>query len=93
MIFHGNEVLRNRHISMMWRDGLEFLIERGGFDIESRHLLGPPRVRGAAQSVVKKPLYGLMRMLLSGDLEGETRLYALKPGDRMTTKAGPGEVY
>jgi 2-polyprenyl-3-methyl-5-hydroxy-6-metoxy-1,4-benzoquinol methylase len=93
LIFSGQEVERNRHISMMWRQGLEFLIDRTGFDIESRQMLAGPRLRSTLQSLVKRPLYAVMDRLLLGDTFGETRLYVLRPGSRAAQKSGPGDVY
>lgn len=92
-IFSKQEVERNRHISMMWREGLEFLMGRAGFDIESRHLLAPARIRSAFQSLVKRPLYSVMDRVLPGDTFGETRLYVLRPASRGAHKSGPGDVY
>jgi SAM-dependent methyltransferase len=92
-IFSGPEVERNRHISMMWRIGLEFLIARAGFDIESRHMLAGPRFHSGVQSLLKRPVYAVMDRLLSGDTFGETRLYVLRPSVRVAQKSGPGEVY
>ena len=78
---------------MMWREGLEFLIDRAGFDIESRHMVAGPRLRSTLQSWVKKPLYSVMDRILPGDTFGETRLYLLRPASRAAQKSGPGDVY
>lgn len=92
-IFHGNEIRRNRHISMMWREGLEFLIERAGFAISDKQLLGRPHIRIPALRAVKFAAYRLMRAVLRGELYGETRLYVLRPIERPSGYIGPGQVY
>lgn len=92
LIFSGNEVTRNRHISMLWGEGLAFLFRCGGFDIERKVLIGAPRLRGTAQRFLKTPVYWAMSRLLRGDLGGETRMYALIPA-RPPRKAGAADVY
>jgi len=37
--FSGDEVRQNRHISMLWREGLEFLIEQAGLRVCEKHLV------------------------------------------------------
>jgi len=93
LIFQTQEVVRNRHISMLWRQGLEFQIERAGFEIVEKHLIGEPNFRGGVQRVVKRAVYGAMRAVLSGDVEGESRIYVLAPKAKAPASHGPGDVY
>lgn len=92
LIFHGNEITRNRHISMMWREGLEFLVDRAGLQIREKRLIGPARVRTAVQRLIKRPLYWALARALPGEVEGETRLYVLVPV-AAAAKLGPADVY
>ena len=45
------------------------------------------------QKLVKRPLFWLMGRILSGDLDGETRIYVLAPRAAAARAHGPGEVY
>lgn len=91
--FDSWEVEKNRHISMMWRQGLEFLFDLGGFEIFEKHLLGEPRFSGFFQTVVKKPIIKIMESVLSGDIKGNTRLYVLRPvPGKIGSRLGPNDV-
>lgn len=93
LIFSGDEVTRNRHISMMWREGLEYLIGLAGFTIAERHFLGsfPPN-RGPL-STIKRLVYALMQATLAGDTRGTTRLYVLRPSGRSPRRPLADEAY
>ena len=93
LMFQTQEVVRNRHISMLWRQGLEYQIERAGFEVVEKHIIGQPNFRGPVQKLVKRPLFWLMGRILSGDLDGETRIYVLAPRAAAARAHGPGEVY
>lgn len=89
-IFDGDEIRKNRHISMMWRPGLEFLIEQAGFEIVDKHLLGQFQFSTGLQAIIRKPILECMERLLRGDLRGTTRLYVLRtqPG-KAASRPGP----
>lgn len=92
LIFHGNEITRNRHISMMWREGLEFLIDRAGLLIREKRMIGPARLRTPVQRLLKMPVYWALARALPGEVEGETRLYVLTAA-AAAAKTGPADVY
>ena len=58
-----------------------------------KHIIGQPNFRGPVQKLVKRPLFWLMGRILSGDLDGETRIYVLAPRAAAARAHGPGEVY
>jgi SAM-dependent methyltransferase len=93
LAFTGEEIRRNRHIWLPWREGLEYHIENAGFHIEELHLLGPfmpgPGLRGMA----KRATYAAMRALLRGDLSGTSRVYVLTRANREPRRSGPADVY
>ena len=91
-IFDVGEVQTNRHISMMWRQGLEHLIELAGFRIVERHFLSTVPLRRTLRTVVKQLIYRAMEYALPGDTRGSTRLYVLAPSTAPKT-AGPEQVY
>lgn len=93
LIFDECEVKKNRHIAMMWRQGLEHLIDLAGLDVLEKHLLGKFAMRSGFRSIVKRFTYAAMRMVLSGDLRGTTRLYILRASERASSCQGPDEVY
>jgi SAM-dependent methyltransferase len=93
LMFQTQEVVRNRHISMLWRQGLEFQIDRAGFEIVEKHLIGQPNFRSGLQRVVKGLAFRLMRGLFSGELDGESRIYVLAPKATAAKAHGPGDVY
>lgn len=91
--FDSWEVEKNRHISMMWRQGLEFLFDLGGFEIFEKHLLGEPRFNSFSQSIFKKTLINIMESVLPGDVRGNSRLYVLRPvHGKVGSKLGPNDV-
>ncbi len=76
-IFSADEVNNNRHISMIWRQGMDYFVKEAGFFVQEKHLLGdawgtrPP-------SIIKRAAYGLMQRWLPGDLAGNSRLYVMR---------------
>ncbi|MGZ9167101.1 MAG: methyltransferase domain-containing protein [Anaerolineales bacterium] len=75
-IFSAEEVNNNRHISMIWRQGMDYLVEKAGLVVQEKHLLGP--VWGSRPpSIIKRAAYSLMQRWLPGDLAGNSRLYVL----------------
>jgi len=92
-IFDVNEVRKNRHISICWRQGLDYLIELAGLEIVERHFLGEGRMKKGVAAVAKRGIYRVMEYLLAGDLRGSTRLYVLQPSAGDSRSAGPGDVY
>ena len=90
--FDGAEIRENRHISMLWRSGLEHLIALAGFDIVEKHLSGRLRFHNRRQRLLKQPIHWLMRRLLSGDLAGASRLYLLRRNARTPHVMGADEV-
>ena len=77
-IFNDDEIRNNRHISMMWRQGLEYLLRQAGFDIVEKHLLGKQKFDSIAQKLLKRPVYKVMERMLIGDLVGTSRIYVLR---------------
>lgn len=74
--FSAEEVINNRHISMIWRHGMDYFVEKAGLIVKEKHLLGPvwgPR----PPSMFKRAAYGLMQRWLPGDLAGNSRLYVM----------------
>jgi len=93
-IFEVDEVKSNRHISMMWQQGLEHLIDLAGFRIVEKYLLGSKRLTPSLRSFVKQTAYRLMECILAGDIQGYTRLYVLAPRSHAEPKsAGPSDVW
>jgi SAM-dependent methyltransferase len=92
-IFDGEEITKNRHISMMWQQGLEYLIQLAGFHIKEKHLLGPYDSANSLRAKIKHLIYWLMEKILPGDIHGSTRLYVLSPIDSSPRTAGPGDVW
>ncbi len=92
-IFQVEEVRQNRHISMQWRQGLEFLIERSGFTILEKHLLGSFRFPRTPLSLVKKVVTRAMQKFLKGDLYGTTRLYVLGLSNETSPGESPSRFY
>ena len=76
--FDTHEIVHNRHISVMWRQGLEEFIALAGFDIVDKRLVGKQRYHNKAQALLKRPIHALMAMLLDGDLCGNSRMYLLR---------------
>jgi cyclopropane fatty-acyl-phospholipid synthase-like methyltransferase len=76
-IFSDHEVRQNRHISMLWSQGFEVLIEHAGLRVVDRQLLGRFRMSRSLLTPIKRLGYRLLGRLLSGDTEGTTRLYVL----------------
>lgn len=93
LIFGREEVVNNRHISMMWRQGLEFHITNSGFSIVERQFFGEQYMKPGVRRLIKKGLYKIMEKILSGDTHGEQRLYILKPADSAAKKTGPQDFY
>lgn len=91
-IYNGEEVRNNRHISMMWREGIEFQIKSAGFDISEKHLLGQFHLKTLLQRVIKGPLYWMTEAVLSGDVSGNTVLYVLSAAKHESFQLGPGNV-
>lgn len=92
-IFDTGEVRANRHIAMLWRQGLEFLIERAGFGVVEKHLLGSYRLRPSLGSVVKRALYALLGWFAQGETGGTARLYVLQHTGGAHRTGGPEEVF
>jgi SAM-dependent methyltransferase len=90
--FSGAEIVENRHISILWRQGLESFIHLAGFDIVQRQMLGAFRFSGPVQAVVRRILHSIMRNLLPGDLEGASRAYVLKKTTRSIRILGAEDV-
>lgn len=92
-IFDQAQVRDNRHISMAWRHGLEFLVETAGLTIVEKHLVGRPRLHPGLGAVAKRLVYRLMEATLSGDIRGTTRLYVLRRAEGGNRAHGPEDVY
>lgn len=92
-IFQVEEVRQNRHISMQWRQGLEFLIERSGFTILEKHLLGSVKYSRTPLSLLKMVVTRAMEKVLEGDTRGTTRLYVLGLSGEPSPEDSPTSFY
>jgi SAM-dependent methyltransferase len=90
--FRGDEITHNRHISLLWREGLERFIEWAGFAIVEKRLVGATKYHSAQQKLLKWPIHQLMRSLLKGDLTGNSRLYLMRRTERAPRSIGAEEV-
>jgi SAM-dependent methyltransferase len=93
LIFSEGEIKNNRHISMMWRQGLEHLVDLAGFKVVERHLLGSPRLQPSLRSVAKWLVYQMMYRALGPETRGTTRAYVLRRLAYRPRRQGPDEVY
>jgi hypothetical protein len=90
--FSGDEITRNRHISILWREGIEQFISMAGYSIVDKQFFGRTRYHGLVQSLVKRPLHALMRSVLTGDLYGSSRMYVLRRDDVSPRSLGSDDV-
>lgn len=86
------EIRNNRHISMMWRQGLEFLIGAAGLRVVEKHLLAGFRLRRSLTSLAKRFVYAVMQRFAKGEMRGATRLYILEVLNTARS-VGPEEVF
>lgn len=93
LIFSDAEIKNNRHISLMWRQGLEHLIDLAGFKIVERYLVGSPRLQPNLRSVTKQLVYQLMYRTLGLETRGTSRIYVLQLAGVPPRRQGPAEVY
>jgi len=93
LIFGEGEIEKNRHISMLWGKGIEHFISITGFRIVEKCLLGKFNLKPGFTSMLKRLLYSVMYLLLKGDINGNTRLYVLKPTKTLLKSQGPNNVY
>ena len=91
--FGEEEIVKNRHITLMWRQGLEYMIARAGLRIVERHFLGGFRLKPGPLSLVKHLLYRFMHLALGPETRGNARLYVLAPAGKPPSKVGPESVY
>jgi cyclopropane fatty-acyl-phospholipid synthase-like methyltransferase len=81
-IFSEGEVRENRHISMLWRVGLETLFDWNGWTIVEKHLVGSFQLpSNPVIALSKYLLYQVMEYILPGELQGTTRIYVLKASE------------
>lgn len=92
-LFAESEIRDNRHITLLWREGIEHLISLSGFTTAERALLGPLAVGKPPVSWIKRLAHFVMGTIFSGDLTGGSRLYLLRPSSTPPRKQGPGDVY
>jgi SAM-dependent methyltransferase len=90
--FSGDEVRLNRHISMLWREGLEFLIEQAGLQVCEKHMVGRFLLRSRL-AVVRRLAYEGICRLFPGEPRGTTRLYVLARSAAGSRRHGPGEFW
>jgi len=90
--FSGQEITRNRHISILWREGLEQFFALAGLTIVEKHLHGQARYHGWGQRLLKAPVHALMKSLLKGDLTGNSRTYLLRRNSAQPRSVRPEEV-
>ena len=92
-IFSGDEIRRNRHISMLWREGLEFLIDQAGLHVCEKHLVGSFNLAPSLLATVRGLVYKGMCRLLPGEPRGTTRLYVLARSAAGRRPHGADEVW
>jgi 2-polyprenyl-3-methyl-5-hydroxy-6-metoxy-1,4-benzoquinol methylase len=90
--FDHHEIVSNRHISILWKQGLEHFIDQAGFEVLELHGHGALRYPSLGQSLIKGSLHWLMRRFLKGDLEGNSRTYLLRRNSRAPRRLGAEEV-
>ena len=90
--FSGAEIRHNRHISMLWREGLEYLIEQAGLRVCEKHLLGRLPLPSRLAPLRRLVYYGISR-LLPGEPRGTTRLYVLARSESGPRPLGPDAVW
>jgi 2-polyprenyl-3-methyl-5-hydroxy-6-metoxy-1,4-benzoquinol methylase len=92
-IFSGDEVRNNRHISMMWRDQIEFLIELAGLEVRARGASLDNNEGGSGiRGFVNRALRAGVARFCSGEPDGESRMYVLAAVSKPRV-AGPHDVY
>jgi len=91
--FSGDEVRHNRHISMLWREGLEFLIEQAGMRVCEKHLVGRFLLPRSRLATVRRLVYQGICRLLPGEPRGTTRLYVLARSAAGPRRSGPDAVW
>jgi SAM-dependent methyltransferase len=91
--FDIEEIRQNRHISLLWRQGLEFLIESAGLAVEARVILGAPRLGPPLRAGLKRAIYGPLGWLLGTEAFGTAVVYVLRRSASPARMPGPLEVY
>jgi SAM-dependent methyltransferase len=91
--FDTEEVRTNRHIAILWRQGLEYLVERAGYRVVEKHLLGAYHLRPSLASWLKRAFYALLDRFAQGETEGAARLYVLEHTGTSPRTGGPEEVF
>lgn len=90
--FSGSEISYNRHITILWRQGMEQFIALAGFDLLDKQACGKVRYHGLAQRLIKAPIHAVMSAVLKGDLEGNSTVYLLKKNGKAPRSLGAEEV-
>lgn len=92
-MFDEMEITTNRHISMLWGRGLEYLIASAGFTIVKREFVGHFEATPSLRNIPKRFAYQLIHSLCSGDTFGSSRVYVLARRSTEPSPAGPENVY
>ena len=92
-IFNEVAIRKNRHITMLWRQGIEVLFEQNGFEVREKHLLGDLRIPKNITGLLKRAIIKMMNIFLKGDLDGRSRLYVLVRSEISEVKDVSKEVY
>ena len=90
--FSPEEIYGNRHISLMWRQGIEAMLSMAGFDIVERHFVGRYRFSGRLQKLLRQPCYWFIESVFRGDTRGTSRLYLAKRSERVPRVLGAEDV-
>lgn len=86
--FGPSSIRDNRHITILWRHGLEWMLEQAGFTIQHKLSFGSYR----RYPLWRRTLLLFLELLASKEGVGTTRAYvATKRGT--SSRLGPGEVY
>ena len=90
--FSSKEFYENRHMAMMWRQGVEGLLSLAGFDVVERHFVGEFRFSSRLQRTLRTPLHWMIRKVCRGDTAGASRMYLAVRTQRAPKILGAEEV-
>ena len=79
--FSVEEVRKNRHISMLHRNIIEYFFEKAGLVIRERHFVPKETFKiDGLRALLRHALLILLRPFMQGEIEGACRVYVLVKG-------------
>ena len=90
--FSNNELYENRHIALLWRQGIEAMVTMAGFDIVERHFPGTYRFSSFFSKLIRLPIYWMISTFGRGDSRGPCRLIVAKRSNRAPRVLGADDV-